>query len=135
MGGIKHNMYQYGIPGQASGVAKNSGIHFMYNAGEFERQIAAAATNRQPYCKICGQFIYATNTDENGRASNAEWELMNNVHFKCASAAEAKAKEEMKKQIEEMQAKAAEEEAKRKEAEKDFDWDGYMEKMMKRDEE
>jgi hypothetical protein len=133
MGGIKHNLFQYGMPGNM-GAQKGEAV-FLNGASDFERQIAAKAVNQQPYCKHCGQFIYGTSQDEEGRTTHPEWELMNNAHFKCASAAEAKRQEQSRLAAAEYEAKRQEEEAQREEAAKTFDWEAYMKETMKRDEE
>jgi hypothetical protein len=132
MGGIKHNLYQYGIPGNA-GTQKSEAV-FLNGATDFERQIAATAINQQPYCKYCGGFIYGTEQDEEGRNGHPEWELINKAHFKCASAATAKEQEKAKLAAAEYELKRKEEEAKREEAAKNFDWEAYMKNAMQKDE-
>jgi hypothetical protein len=54
--------------------------------------------------------------------------MANGAHYKCAVNYENKMKEVLRKQAEE-------EEEKRKEAEANFDWDAYMQQMMKQREE
>jgi hypothetical protein len=119
MAGRKHHNQFFITPN----MKKNGDVHFLSNATDFERGIAEKAMNQLTYCKHCGKFIYATDVDENGAQSNPEWELANGAHYKCAVDAQAKAKEQLKKA-------QAEEDARRKEADENFDWDGYMKKML-----
>lgn len=111
MAGRKHHLQQFGTP---------AGKGFNHIEDPFERDFAFRSMTAMPYCKHCGEQVLQAYEDADGVKIDAEWEMQNKAHFKCHSAHQ----EVLRNQA----AKAAAEEQKRRE---EFDFDKYMEELMK----
>ena len=117
MSGRKHHLQQFGY------------MNMDWNKIQdpVERDFAFKQLGVTPYCVFCGEPILDSETDKNASAVNWKWEQRNSMHYRCMLT--AKEKREREERLE-----AVKKEIEKKEKEKDFNWDNYIQEMLSKKE-